>query len=68
VPATAKKLFTVGRISQHLGEPVHRIDYVIDSRGIEPSGIAGAARVFDIGQVEQIAEALREIDRRREGR
>jgi hypothetical protein len=61
-------MWTVGRIVQHLNEPLHRVEYAIRSRGIEPSGVAGNARVFDDAQVEQIANALKAMDSRREGR
>jgi hypothetical protein len=58
---------TVGEIARRLGEPVHRVEYLIRSRGIEPSGIAGHARVFGEEDVARIAGELDRIDQEREG-
>lgn len=58
---------TVGEISRRLQKPLHRIEYVIRSRRIRPSGIAGNCRVFAEADVERIAAALRDIDARKEG-
>ena len=43
---------TVGSIADRLGVPVHRIRYVVESRGIEPTGRAGNARVFTDADLE----------------
>jgi hypothetical protein len=70
MPATLRRpqtFWTVGRICTQLNEPLHRVEYAIKSRGIEPVGTAGNARVFEADQVEVIASALREMDARREG-
>ena len=53
---------TVGEISRRVGEPVHRVEYIIRARKIEPSGRAGNARVFTDADVERIARELRRID------
>lgn len=58
---------TVGEIARRLSEPVHRIEYVIRSRGIQPSGLAGVARVFTDSDVERIASELRRIDAEKGG-
>ena len=60
VKATAHP--TVGEIARWLGVPVHRIEYLVRARGIEPSGWAGHARVFSEAEVERIASELRRID------
>jgi hypothetical protein len=36
---------TTGAIAAKVGELVHRVEYIIRSRGIRPSGRAGNARV-----------------------
>ena len=56
---------TVGEIARRLGEPIHRIEYVIRARGIEARGWAGNSRVYDEADVEEIAGHLRQIDERR---
>jgi hypothetical protein len=48
-----------------LGEPIHRVQYAIRTRGIEPECLAGNIRVFGDGTVEQVAAILSEIDRQR---
>ena len=53
---------TVGEIARRLGEPIHRIEYVIRSRRITPRKRAGNARVFGEDSVELIANELRRID------
>lgn len=54
---------TVGEIARLLGEPIHRIEYVIRSRSIEPKGRAGNVRIFSEADVARIAHELRCIDR-----
>ena len=56
---------TVGEIARRLGEPIHRIEYVIRSRNIRPTCRAGSVRVFTDADVERIASYLRRIDDRR---
>ncbi len=58
---------TIGEIARRLSEPVHRIEYVIRSRRIRPSGLAGVARVFTDRDVERIASELRRIDEEKGG-
>ena len=53
---------TVGAIARRLGEPVHRIEYVIESREIQPCGWAGNARIFSEADVSRIASELARID------
>ncbi len=58
----APALPTVGEIAQRLGVPVHRVTYVIDSRGIRPVGWAGNAKVFDEAAVQRIGSELARIE------
>jgi hypothetical protein len=58
---------TVGKIARRLGQPIHRIEYVIRSRQIRPSGRAGNCRVFTAEDVARIADHLRQIDGRKGG-
>ena len=53
---------TVGVIAQRLGEPLHRIEYVIRARGIRPVGKAGNAWIFSESDVQRIANELKQID------
>ena len=59
-------LWTVARIADHLEVARHRVEYVIDSRGITPIDRAGIARVFSPREVDLIGDELRRIDAHRE--
>ena len=53
---------TVGEIARRLGAPLHRVEYLIRARNIQPRGWAGNARVFANGDIDYIAGELRRID------
>jgi hypothetical protein len=57
----------VGEIARRLQEPLHRVEYVIRARGIQPIGTAGNARVFTETAVERIQSELKRIDAERLG-
>ncbi len=54
----APSLNTTGEISRRLRVPVHRVEYIIATRGIQPAAVAGASRVFDEQAVAAIAREL----------
>ena len=58
---------TVGEIARRIGEPVHRVEYIIRARSIRPSGRAGNCRVFTDADVAYIAAELRRIDAEKKG-
>ena len=60
-----ESLWTVARIAEHLEVARHRVEYVIDSRGITPIDRAGIARVFSRREVDLIGNELRRIDAHR---
>ncbi|NLX23865.1 MAG: hypothetical protein GXY55_19605 [Phycisphaerae bacterium] len=63
---TTPILRTPGVIARELGEPLHRVQYVLRTRkGITPSARAGKLRLYDRQAVSLIREALREIDSRK---
>jgi len=49
---------TVGEIARRLNEPIHRVSYIIRSRGITPGGWAGNSRVFAEADIQRIAAEL----------
>jgi hypothetical protein len=59
---SAPTMTTIGEIARRLGEPIHRIEYVIRTRRISPRGWAGNARVFPEEAVDAIALELQRID------
>ena len=58
------RLWTAGRIAEHLGVAVHRVQYVVRSRRIRPSARAARLRLFDREAVSRIADKLHAIDAR----
>jgi hypothetical protein len=60
-------LWTVARIASSLDVDRHRIEYLIDARGIEPIDRAGVARVFAASDVDRIAREIARIDAERRG-
>ena len=61
------ELLTVGTIARRLNRPIHRVEYVIRSREIGPTGRAGNLRVYSEQAVETIAAELDRIDSARAG-
>jgi len=57
VPAAA----TVGEIARRLAAPVHRVEYIIRTRGLRPGSRAGRAGIYDDADVQYIAAELRRI-------
>ena len=55
-------IHSVGTLAQLFRVPIHRIQYVIRSRGIEPAGIAGNVRLFDEAAAKRIASELQRIE------
>ncbi len=60
-------LWTVARIATHLGVDRHRIEYLIDARGIKPIARAGIARIFAPADVDRLAREIERINTEREG-
>ena len=56
---------SVGTIARRLCVPVHRVQYIVRSRGIKPKGRAGNTKVFDEPEITRIAEELRLIEETR---
>ncbi|NND98815.1 MAG: hypothetical protein HKN47_15960 [Pirellulaceae bacterium] len=55
-------LLTVGEIARRTDTKIHRIEYIIRSRNIQPIGWAGHARVFAEASLDHIASELRRMD------
>lgn len=60
-----QNMATVGEIASKLQVPIHRVEYVIRARKIQPQCRAGNARVFTDADVEYIAAELAQINRTR---
>lgn len=58
----SKDCVAVGELVRRLGVPIHRVLYVIRSRGIRPVSKAGNARLFSEADAKRLASELRRID------
>lgn len=59
-------LLTVGRIAGLLSVPLHRVQYVLDTRRhIRPAALAGRVRLYDRRALAMIRHELSAIDARR---
>ena len=65
-PNNSQAIWTIGQIVRKCNEPMHRVEYTIKSRNIQPIAKAGNARVFNGAAVEQIIEALLAMNSRRD--
>ncbi len=57
-----RRASTVGEIARRLTKPLHRVEYVIRARGIEPLVIDGNSRVFSDEAVVRIKKELERIE------
>ena len=56
---------TVGEIARRLHVPLHRVEYVLRSREVQPAGRAGNALVYSEADVAYVASELRRIEDKR---
>lgn len=56
---------TVGEIARRAGADIHRVEYVIRTRGIQPVSRAGNVRVFAESDVQRIVSELERIQANR---
>lgn len=61
----APPLPTVGWIAAALGVPVHRVNYILRTRRIEPTATAGGTRLFDQAAVARVRHEINRLDARR---
>ena len=60
-----QELYTVGEISEQLGEPVPRVAYIIQKYRLKPVERVGIIRRFNTKQIEVIKKGLYDIQIRR---
>jgi hypothetical protein len=60
------KLLTVGVIAERHGAKVHQVLHVIRTRGVEPIGTAGLAKIYSEADAGFIGSELRRIARDKE--
>lgn len=61
----AVKLNTVGVLAQKLGQPIHRIQYLLRTRKhIAPVAVAGRSRLYPEKTIAQLRHELNAIDAR----
>jgi hypothetical protein len=59
---TAENLLTVGDIAKIVNEPIHRCQYLLKSRDINPIARLGNHYVYDTSAVSRIQQILAEVD------
>lgn len=68
VARATPQLRTVGTVAAELGQPLHRIVYILATRRhIRPSARAGRLRLFDVEAVAMLRHELSAMDARRAG-
>ena len=68
-PDPTPKLRTPGVLAEDLGQPLHRVLYVLRSRPqIRPAAVAGRLRLYDRDALEAIRVEIARIDARRGGK
>jgi hypothetical protein len=55
------RLLTVGEIARRVEASIHRVQYVIRTREIQPHGLAGGARVFPANVIDRVETELNRI-------
>jgi hypothetical protein len=60
-------IHSAGTLARLFRVPVHRIQYVIRSRGIAHAGIAGNVRLYDEAAAQWIGSELQRIATEKEG-
>ena len=55
----SEKALTVGEIARRLGCPIHKIEYLIRSRNIQPIQRAGNLRVFSEKDFRRIGSEIK---------
>lgn len=62
------RLLTPGRLAAELGEPLHRVLYVLATRPhLRPCARAGTLRLYGRGTVDLVRDELARIDALRKG-
>lgn len=56
-----RSFYSIGHLSEKFNVPVHRLEFAINSRKIEPCGWAGNSRIFDESGAAKVGAALTEI-------
>ena len=66
--STERVAITIGEIARRLNVPIHRFEYAVRSRNIQPSSsTAKHLRNFRAAAIDQVTTILLEIDRKSEG-
>lgn len=58
---------TAGTMAERLGVPIHKVQYILRTRQIEPAGKAGVLRVYSEEQLAEVAANLDAISARQGG-
>lgn len=64
---TSPQVVSLGDIARRLGEPIHRIDYVVRTRNIVPALRVGGRRFYSEATVQHVASEIRQIEAEKAG-
>lgn len=60
-----RRSLTIGVLAERLHVPIHRVEYLVRSRDIQPKERAGHLRVFDEKAVETLRQEIQAGNQRR---
>jgi hypothetical protein len=59
------QIVSLGEIARRLDVPIHRVEYVIRTRSVKPTLIAGGRHFYSEGSVQRIGSEIKRIDKER---
>jgi hypothetical protein len=62
-----KKMSSLGEIARRFNRPLHRVEYVVRTRNIEPLIAAGGRNFYSEASAQRIESELRRIDLQKDG-
>lgn len=55
------QIASLGEIARRLDVPIHRVEYVVRTRNIEPTLIAGGRHFYSVASVQRIGSEINRI-------
>ncbi len=62
---SSAQIASLGEISRQLHVPIHRVEYVVRTRNIEPTLIAGGRHFYSESSIQRIGNEIKRIDQDR---
>ena len=58
-----ENVLTVGEVAERLGIKIHRAEYLLRSRNVQPAGMAGRYRLFDESAIQRLQKELKKAEK-----